>query len=159
MLLPCFHHCLCWTVVYGYGWHHHRGCVVQRFTDTLWVPIHSTHDDDDSILRIAHVLHVLRESAQRLDSWYKTIKNITPFNPSAPTIHPRFFPSPDTYWYNDALIHFFYQEPLEQDVSCSAYFAKTIEDRPKTITVKFVTSDGVYAHQKMASTGFAPQLL
>ncbi|KAF8555881.1 hypothetical protein OG21DRAFT_1496013 [Imleria badia] len=43
--------------------------------------------------------------------------------------------------------------------SAAAQEAKTIEDSPKDILIKFVTSYGADAHQKMASTGFAPQLL
>lgn len=133
-------------------------CIVQRLTDFLWVPAHSTHDDGQC-RRIARILYALRESIQRLDLWYQTIKDVTPFNPSFPAIHPRFFPSPDTYWYDDVPVKFAYQRPLEKNVSCITYLAETIEDNPKDIVVKFVTSYGVDAHRKMASTGFAPQLL
>ena len=133
-------------------------CVVQRLTDFLWVPAHSTHDDDQC-RRIARVLHALRESIERLDSWYESVEYVKPLDPSAPAIHPRFFPSPNAYRHDDALVKFAYQAPLERNVSCVTYLAKTIEASPRYIVVKFVTSYGVDAHRNMASAGFAPQLL
>ena len=133
-------------------------CVVQRLTDFLWVPAHSTHDDDQC-RRIARVFYALKESIRRLDSWYKSIEDVKPLDPSALAIHPRFFPSPNAFRHDGAVVKFAYQEPLERNVSCVTYLAKTIEASPKHIVVKFVTSYGVDAHQHMASIGFAPQLL
>jgi serine/threonine protein kinase len=135
-------------------------CIVQRLTDFLWIPVHSTHDDNQ-FLRIARVFYALRESIQRLDSWYKdTITGVIPLNESSPHVpHPRFFPSPNVYRDGDNLVRFAYQVPLELDVSCVTYRAKTLEDNPKDIVVKFVTSYGADAHRVMASVGLAPELL
>ncbi|KAG6379741.1 hypothetical protein JVT61DRAFT_10276 [Boletus reticuloceps] len=124
------------------------------------LPIHSTHDDGQCH-RIARILYALRESIQRLDSWYKGL-NVAPFDLS-PTFHFRFWPSPDSYRDSDTntLVKFTYQKPLERDVSCVTYLAQTLEDNSKDIVVKFVTgtSYGADAHRHMASKGFAPRLL
>ena len=53
---------------------------------------------------------------------------VIPFNPSAPVIHPQFFPSPDTYRYDNTYVRF--------SVSCVAYLAKTVEGSPEEILVK-----------------------
>ncbi|KIK12179.1 hypothetical protein PISMIDRAFT_689679 [Pisolithus microcarpus 441] len=45
-------------------------CVVQRLSDYLWLPLHSTCDDDHWF-RIARVLHVLNQSIERLRLWYE----------------------------------------------------------------------------------------
>ncbi|KAH0833789.1 hypothetical protein J3R83DRAFT_10936, partial [Lanmaoa asiatica] len=134
-------------------------CVVQRLTDFVWVPIRSTHDDGQCH-RIARILYALRESIQCLDSWYKDL-DVAPWDLSPTTFHFRFWPSPDTYCDGDTntLVKFTYQKPLELDVSCVTYLAQTLEEVPKDIVVKFVTSYGVDAHRHMASNGFAPRLL
>ena len=36
-------------------------CIVQRLTDYLWLPVHSTLNDGQCV-RIGHVLYALRES-------------------------------------------------------------------------------------------------
>ena len=144
MLLPCFHHHPCWTMADDYGWHHHLG-LLQQLMDFLWIPICSTLDNDQCY-QIVHVLYALRESIQHLDSWYKTIKSVIPFNSSAPAMHPWFYPSPDTYLHNDAQVKFAYQRALERNVSCVTYLAKIIENNPKDIIIKFVTSYGANAH-------------
>lgn len=133
-------------------------CIVQRLTDFLWVPARSTHDDDHCG-QIARVFYALKESIKRLDLWYKTLEDIAPFNPLVPAVHPRFFPSPNTYWHNGIPVVFKYLGPLEKNISCVTYRAITTGGSPKDIVVKFVTSYGAYVHQKMASAGFAPQLL
>ncbi|KAG8213574.1 hypothetical protein J3R82DRAFT_10230 [Butyriboletus roseoflavus] len=137
-------------------------CVVQRLTDLLWLPVHSNLDNNQ-YYRIARIFYTLRESIQRLDLFYKTIKAVTPLNISARQIrvHPRFCPTPNTYRYKNTLVKFPYRAPLEQSDSCVTYRASTIEDKPRDIFVKFVTgpSYGEDAHEKMASLGFAPQLL
>lgn len=132
--------------------------VVQRLTDYLWVPLHSTLDDAQ-YRRIARVLYALKESTQKLLSWYKAIRDLKPYDHSKPTNHPRFFPSPNRYLHNGGLIEFEYREPLEENESCVTYHARTVENSPQDIVVKFVTSYGEDAHRKMASTGFAPKLL
>ena len=133
-------------------------CVVQQLMDFLWVPAHSTHDDDQCC-RIACIFYALRESIGCLDSWYQSIKYVKPLDPSSLAIHPRFFPSPNAFRYDGTMVKFAYQEPLKRNVLSITYLAKTIEASPKHIVVKFVTSYGVDAHQYMASIGFAPQLL
>ncbi|KAG6377490.1 hypothetical protein JVT61DRAFT_15298 [Boletus reticuloceps] len=134
-------------------------CIVQRLTDFFWIPVHSTHDDNQ-FLRIARIFYALRESIECLDSWYKdTVNKVPPFKLSFRVPHPRFFPSPNAYRDGDNLVRFEYQEPLELDVSCVTYRAKTLGDNPKDIVVKFVTSYGADAHREMALAGLAPELL
>ncbi|KAF9234165.1 hypothetical protein BU15DRAFT_79348 [Melanogaster broomeanus] len=115
-------------------------CVVQRLTDFLWIPPHSTHDEDHCF-KIGRVMYALRESIQRLDVWYKTmIDNTSPHNTKAlrPAPHPRFFPSPDEYLCDGARVKF---------------------SQPVMVVVKFVTRYGEDAHREMAAAGFAPRLL
>lgn len=98
----------------------------------------------------------LKESTQKLLSWYKTIKDLEPYDVSKPSNHPRFFPSPNKYLYNGGLIEFEYRKPLEDNETCVTYHARTVEDNPQDIVVKFVQD----AHRpETASTGFAPKLL
>ncbi|KAF9231648.1 hypothetical protein BU15DRAFT_55889 [Melanogaster broomeanus] len=136
-------------------------CIVQRLTDFLWIPPHSTHDEDHC-LKIGRVMYALRESIQRLDVWYKTvIDNTSPHNSKAsrPAPHPRFFPSPDEYICDGARVKFSYERPLERNPACVTYLAKTIEDSPINVVVKFVTRYGEDAHREMAAARFAPKLL
>lgn len=133
-------------------------CVVQRLTDFLWIPVHSSLDDDQ-FLRIARVLYALRESIERLDSWYKTVEDIPPCS-LKPIPHPRFFPSPNAYNdKNGMLVKFVYQTPLERSISCVTYRAKTLENEAQDIVVKFVTSYSEDVHRHMASHDFAPKLI
>lgn len=133
-------------------------CVVQRLTGYLWIPPHSVHDDPH-FYRLVRVLYALKESTDKLASWYDGIQDSALFDPLNPDSHPRFFPSPDTYPHNSAPVQFAYQAPLERNVSCVTYRAKTLEDSPKDIVVKFVTSYGEDAHREMELAGFAPKLL
>lgn len=66
-------------------------CIVQRLTDYLWPPLHSTHDDDHW-LRIGRIFYVLNQSIERLRLWYENNREL-PHNLSIPAPHPRFFPS------------------------------------------------------------------
>ncbi|KAG9312767.1 hypothetical protein JVU11DRAFT_7204 [Chiua virens] len=135
-------------------------CIVQRLTDFLWIPVHSTHDDGQ-FRRIARVFYALRESIEALDSWYKSVDALPAFDTSVSKPHPRFFPSARAYRDGDSntLVEFAYQKPLENDASCVTYHAKTLEDNPKDVVVKFVTSYGVDVHREMASAGYAPKIL
>ncbi|KAH7903334.1 hypothetical protein BJ138DRAFT_1096518 [Hygrophoropsis aurantiaca] len=136
------------------------GCIVQPLTDFIHLPTRSTHDNDH-FFRFARILYALKESLVRLNAWYQGVANIKPFDPSAPNgrLHPRFFPSPDTFKQDDALVKFDYLRPLDGDVSCVAYLAKTVEADPVDVVVKFVDNYGDAAHELMANAGFAPKLL
>ncbi|KAI6010403.1 hypothetical protein BKA83DRAFT_102848, partial [Pisolithus microcarpus] len=131
-------------------------CTIQRLADFLWVPIHST-GDDNHWLCIARVFHVLRESIGRLRSWYESNKAGL-YNPARPISHPRFFPSIDMFSEGGVEVRFRYRQPLEGDDTCVTYLAQTIEICPKKIVVKFVTRYGIDAHLTMANAGFAPKL-
>ncbi|KAI6032323.1 hypothetical protein BKA83DRAFT_2398507 [Pisolithus microcarpus] len=132
-------------------------CIVQRLTDFLWVPVHSTHDDDHW-LRIARIFYVLKESIGRLESWYDSNKAERLYNLSHSIPHPRFFPSVHTFSENGTEVRFEYKKPLEDDQICVTYLAETIEPLPRKIVVKFVTRYGIDAHLTMANAGFAPKL-
>ncbi|KIK15018.1 hypothetical protein PISMIDRAFT_115941 [Pisolithus microcarpus 441] len=130
-------------------------CVVQRLTDCVWVPIHSTHDDDH-YLRIARIFYVLRESIELLQLSYE--RKMEPYNPLCYAPHPRFFPSIHVFSEGGVQVEFEYEDPLERDDTCVTYRAKTVGTCPENIVVKFVTRYGVDAHQTMADAGFAPKL-
>ncbi|KAI6023542.1 hypothetical protein BKA83DRAFT_10528, partial [Pisolithus microcarpus] len=131
-------------------------CIVQRLTDFLWVPIHSTHDDDHW-LRISRIFYVLKESIKRLESWYESY-NAPCYDLKHPVPHPRFFPSVNTFSENGVEVRFEYKKPLEDDQTCVTYLAETVEAPRKKIVVKFVTRYGADAHRTMAEAGFAPKL-
>lgn len=127
-------------------------CIVQRLTDYLWLPFHSTHDDNQ-YLRIARVLYVLRESLAQLRTWYDGILKL----PRGLSL-ARFFPYPCEFKKDGKLFEFKYQKPLEKDVTCKTYLATLTNDSAQVV-VKFVTSYGKEAHMEMADAGFAPNLL
>ncbi|KAG2030090.1 hypothetical protein BDR03DRAFT_879240 [Suillus americanus] len=134
--------------------------IVQRLTDFIWIPAHSALDDDQ-FLRIWRVLHALRESVARLTDWYKCVLecNEPPYDASNPTVRPRFYPTPDTYLRDKIPVRFKYERSLERDASCVTYLAKTKEDNPINVVVKFVTRYGEDVRRAMAEAGFAPKLL
>ncbi|KAI6161100.1 hypothetical protein EDD17DRAFT_1482276 [Pisolithus thermaeus] len=63
-------------------------CIIQQLPNFLWVPIHSTHDDDQW-LHIACVFHVLWESVGHLQSWYENNREAL-YDPSCPICHAPF---------------------------------------------------------------------
>ncbi|KAG2082262.1 hypothetical protein BD769DRAFT_1633430 [Suillus cothurnatus] len=93
--------------------------------------------------------------------WYKNVleSNERPYNASHPTIHPRFYPTPDTYLRDKISVRFKYERSLECDASCVTYLAKTKEDNPINVVVKFVTRYSEDVHKAMAEAEFAPKLL
>ncbi|KAI6023018.1 hypothetical protein BKA83DRAFT_3629477 [Pisolithus microcarpus] len=130
-------------------------CIVQRLTNCVWVPIHSTHDDDH-YLRIARIFYVLRESIELLQLSYG--RETEPYDPLCYAPHPRFFPSINVFSEGGVEVEFEYKEPLEDDDTCVTYRAQTVRTYPNNVVVKFVTSYGADAHQTMADAGFAPKL-
>ncbi|KAG1810445.1 uncharacterized protein HD556DRAFT_54243 [Suillus plorans] len=134
--------------------------IVQRLTDFIWIPARSALDDDQ-FLRIGRVLYALRESVAQLRDWYDNVLECgePPYDASRPTVHSRFYPTPDTYLRNEISVQFKYERPLEHDASCVTYLAKTQEDNPINVVVKFVTRYGEDVHMAMAEAGFAPKLL
>ncbi|KAH0826462.1 hypothetical protein J3R83DRAFT_5462 [Lanmaoa asiatica] len=135
-------------------------CIVQRLTDYLWIPVRSTHDDEHWS-RLARIFYALKESIMQLRLWYDTtLPAVEPHDTSHPSPHPRFFPSPNAFKREGGhLTRFIYQQPLERDASCVTYLARTAEQRPADIVVKFVTRYGDEAHHFMAQAGYAPKLL
>ncbi|KAF8547952.1 hypothetical protein OG21DRAFT_1567390 [Imleria badia] len=125
-------------------------CIVQRLTDYLWVPPHSTHVDAH-YHRIVRVLYALRESIQKLLSWYNTIQDVPRFNPSALAGHPQFFPSPNTY-----------KSGLNiKNRSKGTSHVLRIGPRPSRTAQRtsWSSSSPEKAHREMESTGFAPKFL
>ncbi|KAG0702543.1 hypothetical protein DFH29DRAFT_875082 [Suillus ampliporus] len=135
-------------------------CVVQRLTDFIWIPAHSAIDRGQC-LRVARVMHALRESVVQLKDWYDGVfKHQEPlYDLSRPVRHSRFFPTPDTYICDGNPVRFSYQEPLESYPSCVTYLAKTAGADPINVVVKFVCEYGEDVHKVMAEAGFAPKLL
>jgi hypothetical protein len=132
--------------------------VVQRLTDYLWIPVHSSLDEAHCF-KIARILYALKESIDHLHVWYQTQFSAEPYNTNLPRPHPRFYPTPTTYSGKGARFEFTYEQPLQHNVSCVTYLAKTIEEHPRRIVVKYVTAYGEKAHQVMAAAGYAPELL
>ncbi|KAG2105512.1 uncharacterized protein F5147DRAFT_242554 [Suillus discolor] len=134
--------------------------IVQRLTDFIWIPVRSALDDDQ-FLRIGRVLYALTESVAQLRDWYDNVLECgePPYDTTRPTVHSRFFPTPHTYLRDEIPVQFKYERPLERDASCVTYLAKTQEDNPINVVVKFVTRYGEDVHMAMAEAGFAPKLL
>ncbi|KAI6096220.1 glycosyltransferase family 20-domain-containing protein [Pisolithus sp. B1] len=131
-------------------------CIIQQLPNFLWVPIHSTHDDDQW-LHIAHVFHVLQESVGCLQSWYENNREAL-YDPSCPIPHPQFFPSINMFLEGGVEVPFQYQQPLEFDNTCVTYLAETKEIYPRKMVVKFITTYGVDAHKMLADAGFTSKL-
>ncbi|KAG2052546.1 hypothetical protein BDR06DRAFT_515094 [Suillus hirtellus] len=134
--------------------------IVQRLTDFIWIPARSALDDDQ-FLRIGRVLYALRKSVAQLRDWYDNVLECgePPYDASRPTVHSRFYPTPNTYLRDEIPVQFKYEWPLERDASCATYLAKTQEDNPIDVVVKFATRYGEDVHKVMAEAGFAPKLL
>jgi hypothetical protein len=80
-----------------------------------------------------------------------------PLNGRAPS---RFFPSIAFPSYINNTTHTFtYLRPLELDVACVTFHARTLDDPPREIVVKFVQTHGQDTQNLLANTNMAPQLL
>ncbi|PBK61258.1 hypothetical protein ARMSODRAFT_997450 [Armillaria solidipes] len=130
--------------------------IVQRLTDYLWLG-NSRANDDDHILRIAHILYSLQDSIKELQSYYKNLKP-QPLEANKP--HPRFFPSITSYRSNDKNVSFTYTSPLELDDTCVTFLATLDADSgQKKVVVKFVQRYGEEAHRLLTELQLAPALL
>ncbi len=130
--------------------------IVQRLTDYLWLG-NSRANDDNHILRIAHILYSLQHSIKDLQSYYKNLKP-QPLEANKP--HPRFFPSITSYPSNGRKISFTYISPLEMDDTCMTFLATSDADSgQKKVVVKFVQRYGEEAHRLLAELQLAPVLL
>ncbi|PBK86627.1 hypothetical protein ARMGADRAFT_1066525 [Armillaria gallica] len=130
--------------------------IVQRPTDYLWLG-NSHANDDDHILRIAHILYSLQGSIKYLQSYYKNLK---PQSLEANKPHPRFFPSITSYPSNGREINFTYTSPLELDDTCMTFLATLGANLgQKKVVVKFVQRYGEVAHRLLEELQLAPALL
>ncbi|KAJ7696872.1 hypothetical protein B0H14DRAFT_3039825 [Mycena olivaceomarginata] len=119
-------------------------CIVQRFTDFMWLGPRNALINDD------HVRQTLRCSRN-------------PFPPSPPSsdepLPGRFFPHVTSYVGEDGQEkRFKYVAPLERDPTCVTFHCRALED-DADIVVKFVRSYGEVVHRLLAEKGLAPQLL
>ncbi|KAG1747833.1 uncharacterized protein EDB91DRAFT_1035962, partial [Suillus paluster] len=115
-------------------------CVIQRLMDYIWILAYPAFNDDQ-VLQIGYVLYARRESRKE-----------PPYDTSRPVAHAHFFPTPDIYICNS-------NSHLGRHPSCVTYLAKTVEDHPINVVLKFVTRYGEDAHKVMAEAGFEPKIL
>jgi serine/threonine protein kinase len=129
--------------------------VAQRLTDYLWLG-NSRVCDDAHVISVAHVLYALGRSLDSLDTFYQNLEVQPVANGH---LHPRFLPSINSYpSHNTTTVRFTYVKPLELDNTCMTFLATSDSDG-EDIVVKFVQSYGDAAHQNLASSGMAPDLL
>ncbi|CAK5281684.1 unnamed protein product [Mycena citricolor] len=124
-----------------------------RLTDFIWLGNGAVLNDSRQCLRVARILHSLTRSLGHLHRYYAAL---TPSNNPEPS---RFFPSPTTFLYCGAPVHFDYLEALERDSVCVTFRCCTHEDLPRSVVVKFAQTYCPEAHELLAEKGLAPQLL
>ncbi|KAF5369674.1 hypothetical protein D9615_010238 [Tricholomella constricta] len=129
--------------------------IVQRLTDYLWLG-NSRVDDDTHILRIARTLDALRLSLQSLETFYEYLED-TPAPQGC--LHPRFFPSVNSYLSGNTTVTFSYKEPLERDDTCVTFLATLNLPDARPVVVKFVPRYGVAVHRLLADRDLAPELI
>jgi serine/threonine protein kinase len=130
--------------------------IYQTLTDLIWIGLDKALDDT-SIRATARVLHALGRGISKLREFYQHL-------PSTQLDERQgFFPSITSY-YDDvqrARVRFNYVKPLEALASspaCVTFLARTVEDSPRDIVVKFVKQYGRAAHMFLARHNLAPQL-
>ena len=93
----------------------------------------------------------------RLEAYYQSLK-VQPLLLNE--LHPRFFPSINTYRATDStLIDFRFVKPLERESICTTFLAETKGPSPRSIVVKFVHRYNEEAHNLLAASNMAPKLL
>jgi hypothetical protein len=93
----------------------------------------------------------------RLEAYHQSLK-VQPLLPNE--LHPRFFPSINTYRAPDSmLINFRFVEPLERESICTTFLAETKSSSPRPIFVKFIHRYNKQAHNLFAASNMAPKLL
>jgi serine/threonine protein kinase len=129
--------------------------IVQRLTDLVWAGASATLNEPQCY-RIAHILHSLGQNIARLKEYYLGIKIQKIEEPQ----HSRYFPSINTYCVDSTkeAVSFTYLRPLENNATCVTFLARTNEQKPKHIVVKFVERYGEAAHRLLEEQGTAPRL-
>ncbi|GJJ08153.1 hypothetical protein Clacol_002361 [Clathrus columnatus] len=131
--------------------------IVQRLTDIHWFGISST-EEDKRLWANTQTLLVLRESLKQLASFYQN--SLADIRPWVPGPHPRLYPYPTSYPHPSTRreVKFEYQKALEPDAECVTFLARTFEEEPKNIIVKYVGRYGEEAHKFLANLNYAPRL-
>lgn len=128
--------------------------IVQRLIDMKWIGKGQVFEDEHAY-RLAQVFESLRIACVELEEFYTRIRSskVVPTEP-----HPRFFPSCTQFTNQETkeLETFEYLEPLT--LYRKAPFLVRLKSGKKAV-VKFVARYGVAAHQALAGSGQAPNLL
>ncbi|KAJ7501661.1 hypothetical protein B0H11DRAFT_1713512, partial [Mycena galericulata] len=138
-------------------------CIVQRFTDFMWLGPRSALLNDDHVCQVARVLFALRGAIADSQQFHDSLPPSPPTSgepfPSDEPLPSRFFPHVTSYLGEDGQQkHFKYVAPLERDATCVTFHCQALEDETD-IVVKFVRSYGEVVHRLLANEGLAPQLL
>ena len=129
--------------------------IVQRLTDYIWTGMDSSLNDVHC-RRVARVMYALQKNVVRLRNYYTGLSLVTA---SPDELPPRFCPSVREYRDEDqSLVEFKYRRPLEDHPACVTFLAETVEERPKSVVVKFVQRYGEEAHRILAREGMSPKL-
>ncbi|GJJ15910.1 hypothetical protein Clacol_010188 [Clathrus columnatus] len=116
--------------------------------------------EDKQLWANTQTLLVLWETLKQLASFYQnSLANIRPWVSGS---HLHFYPYPTSFPYlspNGACheVKFEYRKALELEVECVTYLARTLEEKPKDIIVKYVGRYGEKAHKFLANLNYAPQ--
>ncbi|KAK6987832.1 Proteinkinasesubdomain-containing proteinPKL ccin9, partial [Favolaschia claudopus] len=132
-------------------------CIVQRFTDFMWLGPRNALANNDHVRQVARVLFALKGALA--DS--QLFQDSLPISPpiSDEPLPSRFFPHVTSYVAEGSQEKYFkYVAPLERDPTCVTFHCRALED-DADIVVKFVRSYGEAAHRLLAGRGLAPQLL
>ncbi|EPT02361.1 hypothetical protein FOMPIDRAFT_53836 [Fomitopsis schrenkii] len=134
--------------------------IVQRLTEYTWLG-RGLAIYDARIWRVARMFYALRRALNTLRNWYTDL--VVPANPSS-----RFFPLATSYMLpGGATLELKYDKPLKgPDPSCAAFLVRVVSSSDpekhsidRRMVVKFVETYGRDAHELLARSGFAPELI
>ncbi|KAJ7023788.1 hypothetical protein C8F04DRAFT_1193099 [Mycena alexandri] len=138
-------------------------CIVQRFTDFMWLGPRNALLNDDHVRQVARVLFALKGAIADSQLFDDSLPPSPSPSPSPTTsdepLPSRFFPHVTSYVGEDGQEkRFQYVAPLERDPTCVTFHCRALEDEAD-IVVKFVRSYGEGAHRLLSKNHLAPQLL
>ncbi|KAJ6579655.1 hypothetical protein DFH09DRAFT_1446050 [Mycena vulgaris] len=131
-------------------------CIVQRFTDFMWLGPRNALLNDDHVRQVARVLFALKGAIADSQFFQDSLPPSPPL--SDEPLPARFFPHITSYIGENGKKHFKYVAPLERDPTCVTFHCRALDD-DADIVVKFVRSYGEVVHRLLAEKNMAPQLL
>ena len=141
-----------------------KNVIVQRLTAMEWLVCSST-DEDARVLKTACIFWALRMAVDELKKFYWSLVHSSPKSPPLNNSHPRFYPTPTSFFLDESQITFTYLEHLDRHATCVTFKARITDAPPNCklqigskVVIKFVPKYGEQVHKHLAKLGFAPTL-